>query len=150
MESSDLVYHRNLSEIYSDKKSKIEDSQNNIFYTEKFKLNLIDNILKSKNLSLFDNQKNEYYLDFAVVNLKDNEFLGSDITIDFEDSLFGNNENDPRLKGNSLFAEKNNTTIYKGSFTTRNQKDNKCPPWSMYADEVVHKKNEKKIEYKNA
>ncbi len=150
LESSDLVYHRNLSEIYSDKKSKIEDSQNNIFYTEKFKLNLIDNILKSKNLSLFDNQKNEYYLDFAVVNLKDNEFLGSDITIDFEDSLFGNNENDPRLKGNSLFAEKNNTTIYKGSFTTCNQKDNKCPPWSMYADEVVHKKNEKKIEYKNA
>ena len=38
--------------------------------------------------------------------LKDNKFLGSDISIDFEDSLFGNNENDPRLKGNSLKNKK--------------------------------------------
>ena len=87
---------------------------------------------------------------FALVNLKDNKFLGTDISIDFEDSLFGNNENDPRLKGNSLIAEENSTTVYKGSFTTCNQKDDKCPPWSIYAEEVVHKKNEKKIEYKNA
>ena len=150
LEGNDLIYKRNLSEIYSDKKTKIEDSQNNIFFTEKFKLNLITNILKAKNLSLFDNKKNQYYLNFALVNLKDNKFLGSDISIDFEDSLFGNNENDPRLKGNSLISEENNTIVYKGSFTTCNQKDNQCPPWSIYAEEVIHKKNEKKIEYKNA
>ena len=150
LESNDLIYDRSLSEIYSDKKTKIEDSQNNIFYTEKFKLNLITNILKAKNLSLFDNKKNHYYLNFALVNLKDSKFLGSDISIDFEDSLFGNNENDPRLKGNSLISEENNTTVYKGSFTTCSQKDDKCPPWSIYAEEVVHKKDEKKIEYKNA
>jgi len=150
LEGSDLVYERHLSEIYSDKKTKIEDSQNNIFFTEKFRFNLITNLLKAKNLSLFDNKKNQYYLNFALVNLKDNKFLGSDISIDFEDSLFGNNENNPRLKGKSLISEENNTTVYKGSFTTCNQKDNKCPPWSIYAEEVIHKKNEKKIEYKNA
>ena len=150
LESTDLIYERNLSEIYSDKKTKIEDSQNNIFFVEKFKFNLITNLLKANNLSLFDNKKNQYYLNFALVNLKDNKFLGSDISIDFEDSLFGNNKNDPRLKGNSLISEENNTTVYKGSFTTCNQKDNKCPPWSIYAEEIVHKKNEKKIEYKNA
>ena len=150
LESNDLIYERNLSEIYSDKKTKIEDSQNNIFFAEKFRFNFITDLLKAKNLSLFDNKKNQYYLNFALVNLKDNKFLGSDISIDFEDSLFGNNKNDPRLKGNSLISEKNITTVYKGSFTTCNQKDNKCPPWSIYAEEVVHKKNEKKIEYKNA
>ena len=150
LEGNDLIYEINLSEIYSDKKTKIEDSQNNIFYAEKFKFNLLTSLLKAKNLSLFDNKKNQYYLNFALVNLKDNKFLGSDISIDFEDSLFGNNENNPRLKGNSLISEKNNTTVYKGSFTTCAQKDNKCPPWSIYAHEVVHKKNEKKIEYKNA
>ena len=150
LEGNDLVYERNLSEIYSDKKTKIEDSQNNIFFAEKFKFNFITNLLKAKNLSLFDNKKNQYYLNFALVNLKDNKFLGSDISIDFEDSLFGNNKNDPRLKGNSLISEENTTTVYKGSFTTCNQKDNKCPPWSIYAEEVTHKKNEKKIEYKNA
>ena len=150
LEGYDLIYDGNLSEIYSDKKTKIEDSQNNIFFTDKFKLNLATNLLKAKNLSLFDNKQNQYYLNFALVNLKENKFLGSDISIDFEDSLFGNNENDPRLKGNSLISEKNNTTIYKASFTTCNQKDNKCPPWSMYAEEIIHKKDEKKIEYKNA
>ena len=150
LEGNDLIYERGSSEIYSDKKTKIEDSQNNIFFTEKFKFNLITNILKAKNLSLFDNKKNQYYLNFALVNLKDNKFLGSDISIDFEDSLFGNNKNDPRLKGNSLTSDENNTIVYKGSFTTCNQKDNKCPPWSIYAEEIVHKKNEKKIEYKNA
>ena len=150
LEGDDLIYDRSLSEIYSDKNTKIKDSQNNIFFTEKFKFNFITNILKAKNLSLFDNKKNQYYLNFALIDLKDNRFLGSDISIDFEDSLFGNNENDPRLKGNSLISEKNNTTVYKGSFTTCNQKDDKCPPWSIHAEEVVHKKNEKKIEYKNA
>ncbi len=150
LEGTDLIYERNLSEIYSDKKTKIEDLQNNVFYAEKFKFNFDTNMLKAKNLSLYDNNKNQYYLNFALVNLKDNKFLGSDIVIDFEDSLFGNNKNDPRLKGNSLISEENNTTIYKGSFTTCNQENNKCPPWSIHAEEVVHKKNEKKIEYKNA
>ena len=150
LEGNDLIYERNLSEIYSDKKIKIEDSQNNIFFAEKFNFNFITSLLKAKNLTLFDNKKNQYYLNFALVNLKDNKFLGSDISIDFEDSLFGNNENDPRLKGKSLISEENSTTVYKGSFTTCNQKDNKCPPWSIYAEEVIHNKNEKIIEYKNA
>ncbi len=150
LEGSDIIYEKNLGEIYSKKKAKIEDYQNNIFFTEKFKFNFITNILKAKNLSLFDNKKNQYYLNFALVDLNNNKFLGSDISIDFDDSLFGNNENDPRLKGNSLISEGNNTTVYKGSFTTCGQKDGKCPPWSIHAEEVVHKKEEKKIEYKNA
>ncbi len=150
LESTNLVYERNLSEVYSEKKSKIEDSQNNIFFADKFKLNLITSTLKAQNLSLFDNSNNQYYLNFALVDLNNNKFLGSDISIDFEDSLFGNNQNNPRLKGNSIISENDNTKVYKGSFTTCNQQNEKCPPWSIYADEVVHKKKEKKIEYKNA
>tara|TARA_Y100001970_G_scaffold218050_2_gene267294 strand:+ start:264 stop:2633 length:2370 start_codon:yes stop_codon:yes gene_type:complete len=150
LEGDDLIYKRNLSEVYSDKKTKIEDSNNNTFFTEKFNFNLDTGLLKAKNLSLFDNKKNQYYLSFALVNLKNNKFLGSDISIDFDNTLFGNEKNEPRLKGNSLISEENDTTIYKGSFTTCNQKDNKCPPWSIYAEEVIHKKKEQKIEYKNA
>tara|TARA_B100000579_G_scaffold428852_1_gene439701 strand:- start:1425 stop:3797 length:2373 start_codon:yes stop_codon:yes gene_type:complete len=150
LESSDLVYDRNIFEVYSEKKSKIEDLQNNIFVFEKFKFNLKKDILKAKKLSLTDNSKNQYYLDFALVNLKENKFLGSDLFIDFEDSLFGNNQNNPRLKGNSVISENNNTKVYKGNFTTCNQRDEKCPPWNIYAEEVVHKKKEQKIEYKNA
>ena len=150
LESSDLIYDRNLFEIYSNKKSKIKDLQNNIFFFEKFKFNLVNDTLKAKKLSLSDSSKNKYYLDFAFVNLKENKFLGSDIFIDFEDSLFGNNQNNPRLKGNSVVSEKNETIIYKGNFTTCNKKDEQCPPWNIYAEEVIHKKKERKIEYKNA
>ena len=84
------------------------------------------------------------------VNLKENRFLGSDLFIDFNDSVFGNNQNNPRLKGNSVVSEKNETKVYKGNFTTCKQEDGKCPPWNIYAEEVVHKKKEKRIEYKNA
>ena len=62
-----------------------------------------NSLLLSKNGKNF----NQYYLSFAVVNLEENKFLGSDIFIDFEDNLFGNNENDPRVKANSLISEKN-------------------------------------------
>ena len=149
VESINLIYERNSSEIHSENKTKIED-KNNIFYADKFKLNSETNLLKAKNLTLFDNKKNQYFLNFALVNLKENKFLGSDISIDFEDSLFGNNQNDPRLKGNSLIAENNISKVYKGTFTTCSQKKDNCPPWALYAEEVVHKQKEKKIEYKNA
>ncbi len=150
LESENLIYDRSSSIVYSEDKSKIEDLNNNIFFAEKFKLNTETSILKAKNLSLFDSTKNEYFLNFAVVNLNENKFLGSDIFIDFEDSLFGNSENNPRLKANSMISENNETKIYKGNFTTCNQKENKCPAWSISAENVTHKRKEKKIEYKNA
>ena len=150
IESLDLIYERSLSKIHSQNKSNIIDQNNNNFSFDKFEFNINSNILKAKNLSLLDNSNNQYYLSFAVVNLEENKFLGSDISIDFEDNLFGNNENNPRLKANSLIAENDETKVYKGSFTTCKENNEKCPPWAMYADEIIHKKKEKKIEYKNA
>ncbi len=150
IESLDLIYERNLSKIHSQNKSSIIDQNNNNFFFDKFEFNIENNILKAKDLSLFDNLNNQYYLSFAVVNLEENKFLGSDIFIDFKDDLFGNNENDPRLKANSLISEKNQTKVYKGNFTTCKKNKEKCPQWAIYAEEIVHKKKEKKIEYKNA
>ena len=90
IESNDLVYERNLFEISSDKETKIEDLNNNVFFAKKFKINLTNNHLKVKNLSLFDNSNNQYFLDFALIDLNNNKFLGSDVFIDFDDKLFGN------------------------------------------------------------
>ena len=47
------------------------------------------------------------------------------------------------LENTDYEPAENNTTVYKGSFTTCNQEDKKCPPWSMYAEEIIHKKDEK-------
>ena len=150
LKSDNLIYDRISSKVYSKNKSKITDLQNNTFLAERFEFNFNTNLLKAKKLSLFDSLNNQYYLNFAVVNLKENKFLGSDIFIDFEDSLFGSNENNPRLKANSIISEENETRMTKGNFTTCKQKDDKCPPWSMQAEEVVHKKKKKIIEYKKA
>ena len=150
LKSSDLVYERKNSKIYSQKKSEIKDVNNNVFIVDQFKLDIKTNNLKAKNLSFSDNENNKYYLDFAIVDLKEKKFLGSDIFVDFNDSLFGNNQNDPRLNANSLISENNETKLYKGNFTTCNQEKDKCPPWAIHAEEITHKKKERKIEYKNA
>ena len=151
IKGEDLVYDRKILEFYSEKKTKLQDNKNNnTFFSEKFKLDIKNNILRAKNISLFDNLKNEYHLEFALVDLKQNNFLGSNITIDFEDSMFGNKKNDPRMNANSLISEKNETKVLKGNFTTCNSEENDCPPWSIHAEEVIHKKRDKIIEYKNA
>ena len=150
LEGDDLIYERKNLKIYSQKKSEIKDLNNNVFIVDQFKFDIKNNNLKAKNLSLLDNENNKYNLDFAIVDLNEKKFLGSDIFIDFNDSLFGNNQNDPRLNANSLISEGSETRLYKGNFTTCNQKKDKCPPWAIYAEEVIHKKKEKKIEYKNA
>ena len=150
IESEDLVYNRNLLKAYSEKKTILKDDGNNTFFSEKFKLDIKNNILRAKKLTLYDYLKNEYHLEFALIDLKENNFLGSNISIDFEDSMFGNKKNNPRLNANSLISEKNETRVLKGNFTTCNSEENDCPPWSIHAEEVIHKKKEKKIEYKNA
>ena len=150
LKGNDLIYERKKSEIYSQEKSEIKDVNNNIFTADQFKFDIKNSNLKARNLSLLDNENNEYNLNFAIVNLKEKKFLGSDIFIDFNDSIFGNNKNNPRLHANSLISEKNETKLYKGNFTTCKQEKDKCPPWAIYAEEVIHKKKEKKIEYKNA
>ncbi len=150
IESEDLIYNRNLLKAYSEKKTILKDDSNNTFFSEKFKLDIKNNILRAKKLSLYDYLKNEYHLEFALIDLKENNFLGSNISIDFEDSMFGNKKNNPRLNANSLISEKDETRVFKGNFTTCNSEENDCPPWSIHAEEVIHKKKEKKIEYKNA
>ena len=38
--------------------------------------------------------------------------------MDFDNSLFGNKNNEPRLKGKSITSNSEENTIYKGVFTT--------------------------------
>ena len=43
----------------------------------------------------------------SLINLNTNEIIGNEITIDFDNSLFGNKKNEPRLKGRSLISNEN-------------------------------------------
>ena len=149
-DSEELVFDRNKLEISSSGKTILKDRFENIFSTEEFVLRINEDILSAKNLNLKDNENNNLFLEDAIVDLKKNEIIGKNINIDFDNSLFENNENEPRLKGNSIVADQNETAVYKGVFTTCKRNKKNCPPWKIYADKVTHKKNEKLIEYKNA
>ena len=57
-----------------------------------------------------------------------------------------NPENEPKLKGNSILSQGNETLIKKGIFTSCKDNNN-CPPWVITAKEIVHNKNKKEIKY---
>ena len=51
-----------------------------------------------------------------MINLKLNEIAGIEIKVDFEDSFFGYENNDPTLKGSSIISDNENTKIIKTVF----------------------------------
>ena len=150
VDSTELIFNRNLLEISSSSNTTLKDNFENIFTSEEFLLRINEDILNAKNLNLRDNENNDLFLDDAVVDLNNNEIIGKNININFDNSLFSNSENEPRLKGNSLVANQNETVVYKGVFTTCKKNKKNCPPWKIYAEKVTHNKNKKLIEYKNA
>ena len=145
IESKDLVFDREKEKIFSDKKTILKDDIGNTLNLSNLNFDLKKKILKGKNIQLFDNQNNKYFLKNNIVNLKTKEYLGNDVEIDFNNNIFGNADNDPRLKGKSVIYNENETTVYKGVFTTCKKRNGKCPPWAIYADTVKHKKKEKML-----
>ena len=66
------------------------------------------------------------------------------------DDTFGNVENDPRLFGNSAIITKNKSYIDQGVFTTCKKRGDKCPPWKLVAEKVIHDKEKQTVNYENA
>ena len=92
---------------------------------------------------------NKTLLENFFGTLNDDQFFGKDVKINFDKKSLGNIENDPRLYGNTISSNKNISKISKGVFTTC-KKNDKCPPWEISAEEIIHDKNKKIINYKNA
>ena len=105
--------------------------------------------LYGKEIKFLDNQQNKYLLNEVMINTDNDNLYGKDLNIEFNKSLFGNSNNDPRLKAKSVKIKDQSSFLKKGVFTSCS-KDNDCPPWSMYAEEIEHDKIEQTIKYKNA
>ena len=151
LKSRDIIYIKNKNLIYSNRKTSLKDKNNNNLFFDNFKFNIIDKVVDVENLQLIDVSNNKYKINEAMINLNIGEFIGKNVKIFFYKEIFGNSENDPRLFGNSIIHNKNETLVNKGIFTSCKIKDNeKCPPWLIKADQVKHNKKNKTIEYKNA
>ena len=148
--TKNITYFRNTKKISSNTLTKITDLSKNIFKTEKFSYDLKQGTFSGENLTFIDYTKNNHFFNNAIVDLKEKKILGKDYSLVFNKDTFGNKNNDPRLKGNSVYIDENSTTITKGVFTTCKKKKDACPPWVISAEEVKHDKKKKIINYKNA
>jgi len=150
LESKDMIFDRFLMELSSDNYSKFRDNKGNQVEANNFKFKINKDLIFGKDITVSDSSYNIYNLKSGVVDSKDSKLAGKDIDVDFYDLLFGNEDNEPRLTGKSIVSDINKTKVYKGVFTTCAQKEDKCPPWTIYADEVTHLKEKKIMKYKNA
>ena len=149
--SSNLYYDRNLMEIYSEEDTHIKDDLKNVYNFEKgFKLENLKETLTSKKANVIDNQNNYYYFENVKIDLKNKEIAGKEITVEFVDSLFDNEENDPKLRGRSIISNDKFTKIYKSVFSTCNTEKNKCRGWELHSKEFNHDKAKQIFEYKNS
>ena len=149
--SSDVIFLKNEMQIFSDKYTSLIDDKENFYTVERFNYLINDKLFRGKKINLNTKENDKYFFDEGMVNLKTNEIYGKDLEVNFDNGVFGNKNNEPRLKGNIAYSNKNITKVSKGVFTTcKRREDDKCPPWIIESKEVKHDKIKKIIYYKNA
>ncbi len=148
IKSDEISYNIKNEILTSPNESTINDDMGNIFLVSNFVYNKSRKLIKINDATFTDKQKNIYQLSKGFIDLELKKLVGKDISLKFNNSEF-NVDNEPRLKGNAIFYNKDTTTVNKGIFTTCKINDS-CPPWQISAEEILHDKNKKIINYKNA
>ena len=142
-----LNYQRNQEILKSDEETILVDKLNNKIIVSNFKYNNKNKNFKSNKIHILDKDKNTYFANNAFIDLNNDRLAAKDVKVYFtQDGSLGDHA---RLKGNSIVSEKQITTIKKAVFTSCKPSD-KCPPWSLVSDEVVHDKQKKSVTYKKA
>ena len=143
----DLNYLRDEETLKSNEKTTLVDGLNNKVIVSDFNYNNNNKRFKSSKVHILDKDSNSYFADNAFIDLNNDRLAAQNVKVYFtQDGSLGGNA---RLKGNSIVSEGSKTTIKKAIFTTCKPSD-KCPPWSLVSNEVVHDKEKKTINYKKA
>ncbi len=149
--SKDILYDRNDLKISSNLNSLVLDEEENFYnFEEGFLFDTDREIISTKKINIIDVDFNNYFFEKAKINLQTKELAGKEIKVDFVDSFFGNNKNDPLLKGKSATSNNEKTTIHKAVFSTCNIDNKKCRGWELQSEEFSHNKQEKLFEYTNS
>ena len=145
-----IVYDKIKKQILINNFSNFTDNFGNKIISKSSQYLFVQKLLKINSVEMTDVIDNKYYFQNAIVNFQNNEMIADGVKIDFSKRSFGNQENDPRLRGNFLYSDNNQSLIKKGVFTTCKIREDKCPPWQFKAQEIKHDKSKKTIYYKNA
>jgi LPS-assembly protein len=137
--------------IKSDRLTKMNDKHGNSILLDMFRFYVKNKNLRSKgNVEIIDKEKNKYFFDDIFIDFENERMAGSNVKIQLNKNTFGNIENDPRLAGNSAVITENKSYIEGGVFTTCKKRGDKCPPWKLMAEKVIHDKEKQTINYENA
>ena len=147
--TNNIEYLKEENIIQSSSKTILLDKFNNQVNVSDFKYLTDKKLFYANNINMIDKDKNNYLFENSMINLNNHTLLAKDVEINFAKNIFGNLDNDPRLKGTSLSANNNTTIIKNGIFTTCKKNDN-CPPWSLQSSEIKHDKLKKIVNYKDA
>lgn len=146
--SESIFYNQQENSIKSETKTDIKDSNQNHYLVDKFLYEKNKNLLKVENLIYKDLQNNKIHTSLAYINTKTNRLFGKDVKVDLDNKTLNNN-NEPRLKGNSIINDNEYAEINKGVFTTCKRRDG-CPPWQLSSKKIQHDKKKKIINYESA
>ncbi len=153
VEGYDFIFLKNKNILSSKKYTIITDNELNKFELDQFQYSVDREILKGENIIYITNDKEDksdnFFFQSGFFDLKKNKFLGKDVVTKYHKTLFGYDDNDPRLISASASGDEFNTYFKKGVFTSCKKTD-KCPPWKITSNEIHHDKNKKQIIYKNA
>tara|TARA_B100000900_G_scaffold251893_1_gene214650 strand:+ start:590 stop:3205 length:2616 start_codon:yes stop_codon:yes gene_type:complete len=153
IQSKNVIFFEQKGIINSSYKTKVKDNKSNVYILDKFNYEIKNELLKGENIIVISNyglpKSDELFLSNAMINLKNKEFKAKDTEFKIHKDVFNNLNNDPRLIGISSSGNKNIKIINKGIFTSCKKTD-KCPPWSLQAEKIIHDKKKKQILYNNA
>lgn len=149
--SRNILFDRNSMIVSSQLNTSIYDDMNNVYnFVEGFIFDKLKEVISSKKTNIIDSNNNSYSFEKAKVNLKTKELVGKEVNVDFIDNFFGNENNDPLLKGKSTISNNEKTIIQKAVFSTCNTDNKSCRGWELQTEEFKHNKIDKLFEYKNS
>ena len=148
VESQNIIYDIKKKIIKSNVSSIITDNFQNTIQTDGFNYNIGNGLIKIDKSKFTDSQKNIFEIKTGYLNLVSNKLIAKDIMLKFNGYGF-NKGNEPRLKSRTLSVDENESVFIKGVFTLCKKNDS-CPPWQIYSENIRHDRNKKMIFYKNA
>ena len=153
IDAEDILFDSKQNIIISEKKATIQDRDDNKIFIENFEYQSENNIFKSVGkIQILDKKGNSYNFSQIYIDTKKKEILGTDIKVFLNQEDFKvNQDNKPRIFANMINLNDQTSTFKKSIFTLCNyRKEDKCPPWTIQASEMLHNNKNKTIYYDNA
>ncbi len=152
VKSQEILYDAKRRVLFSNQNSTLTDEDGNYVTVTMFQYHIEKNLFSSLGkIKIVDINKNQYFFKELHVDTKKKEMIGSDVSVVLDQENFGvTKDNDPRFVANDIFISKDQSILSKGVFTVCQQKENRCPPWSIQAKKINHDKIKKTIYYDHA